>query len=129
MSRLDDWRGTSRLSAPTASERAAAAWARINRKPDTITVIRAGVAQAAQVVRIEWNTGMESKEVGLNSGSAARNYVRIFGIQGHNTQADTDLRRGDKFKYYAAGNLANYEITSIDKTQIGEIQAVAEELQ
>lgn len=129
MSRLDDWRNVSRLSAPTAAERAASVWAWINRKPDTITVIRGGTAQTAQVVRVEFNTGMDSREIGTNSGTSARNYVRIFGIQGHNTEADTDLRRGDKFKYYAAGNLANYEITSIDKTQIGQIQCVAEEIQ
>jgi hypothetical protein len=129
MSRLDDWRSTSRLSAPTASERAAAAWARINRKPDTITIIRAGVAQAAQVVRIEINASANATDLSANSGTSSRRYVTIFGIQGHSTQADTDIQRGDKFKYLAAGNLANYEVLSVDKTQIGDIQAVAEMLE
>ncbi len=129
MSRLDNWRQPNRLSAPSAGERAAGVWAWINRKPDTITIIRSGTAQTAQVVRVEINASANATALASNSGESSRRYVTIFGIQGHNTETDTDIQRNDRFKYYAAGNLANYVVLSVDKTQIGQIQAVAEELQ
>lgn len=129
MSRLDDWRNVSRLSAPTAAERAASVWAWINRKPDTITVIRGGTAQTAQVVRVEINATANATSLASNTGTAARRYVTIFGIQGHSTETDTDIQRNDRFKYQAAGNLANYLVLTVDKTQIGKIEAIAQELE
>lgn len=129
MSRLDDWRNVSRLENPAASERAGSVWAWINRKPDTITVVRGGVAQTPQTVRIEFAVNVMTNEIGGNSGTSGKRYVTIFGIQGHNTAADTNLQRGDKFKYLAAGNAANYEVLSVDKTQIGQVQCIAEQLE
>jgi hypothetical protein len=130
MTRLDNWRIANRIAAPTAALRAAGVWAWILRKPDSITIIRGGVAQStAQTVRIEFAVNVMTNEIGNNSGTSGKRYVTIFGIQGHATQANTDIQRGDKFKYHAAGNLANYEVLSVDKSQIGQIQAIAEELQ
>lgn len=129
MARLSDWIGTNRIAVPTAVERAASVRAWINRKPDTITVIRAGVAQAAQIVRIEFAVNMQTNEIGNNSGTSGKRYITLFGIQGHDTLPDTNIQRGDKFKYLAVGNAANFEVLSVDKTQIGQLQAIAEELQ
>jgi hypothetical protein len=125
MSRLSEWKSQNRLAAPLAEDRAESMWAIIQRKPDTITVIRDGVAQTAQTVRIEI-TSVSANEPKTDSGQAARRAVTIFGIQGHATLGDTDLRRGDRFKYLASGNLANYEVIAVDKVQIGKIEAIAE---
>jgi len=125
MSRLSEWLPQTRLEAPLAEDRAASVWAWIQRKPDAITVIRDGVAQDEQTVRIEI-TSVSANEPKTDSGQAARRSVTVFGIQGHATVADTDLQRGDRFKYLATGNLANYEIIAVDKVQVGQVQAVAE---
>lgn len=111
--------------APTAIERSASVWWWIQRKPTSVVLLRGVSTVTAQTVRIE---NAQPSEVGQDSGQSARRSVMVFGIQGHATLADTDIQRGDKFKWYAAGSLANYEVIAVDKAQIGQVQCACEEI-
>jgi hypothetical protein len=128
MSRLDDWRNTSRLSQPTAAERASSVWFWINRKAHSLVFTRGATTLTAQTVRIEWDN-VQGQESTSASGRGSKNLLRIFGIQGHSTYADTDIQRGDRFSLNSTNSRLNYEVISVDKTQIGQIQATAEEMQ
>lgn len=129
MSRLNDWMNPSRLSAPEDANRAASVWAWINRKPDIVTLVRGETALAAQTVRIEFNTTTRGTELKSDTGASSKQYAMIFGIQGHATETDTNIQRGDQFSYLSPNGALNYEVLSVDKTQIGQVQAIAEELQ
>lgn len=111
--------------APTAVERSSSVWWWINRKPTSIVLLRNGSPLAAQTVRIE---NAQPSETGTNGGLSSTRGVMIFGIQGHATIADTNIVRGDQFKWNAAGALANYEVIAVDKAQIGQVQIYATEL-
>lgn len=125
MARINGWLGTSRILTPTDATRAASVWAWILRKPTEVTLLRGSTVLDAQTVRIE---NANANEVGRESGTAAKRGVVVFGIQGHDTLADTDIQRGDKFKWNAAGSLANYEVIAVDKAQLGQVQCTAEEI-
>ena len=113
MTRADDWLQPQRHSVPTAATRAGSVWVWINQHASSLQVDRSGSLQAAQTVRVE---GSGANEVGSETGRAAKRRVIVFGVQGHSSIADTDLRRGDRFSYNAspAGRL-NYEIIHVDK--------------
>lgn len=132
MTRIDDFLQPQRHIAPTAETRAAGVWVWINQHAVSLVVNRGGTAQTAQTVRIEG-----SKSVGGGASDrrgdvslVVKRQVVVFGIRGHNSIADTDLRRGDRFSYNAnpTGRL-NYEIIHVDSNQLGQIQATAEEIQ
>lgn len=103
-----------------AANRAAAAWNRINDKPSSIAFKNAaGTLQAAQTVRIEYdNSASESESV---AGETAVRKLIVFGIRGHSTLANTDIREGYRFVY----DSDEYRCVSTILT-IGEIQGVFE---
>lgn len=106
--------------APVASERAVDAWRRINDKPTSITVNRDGTTLSAQTVRIEYSESERIVTGEANGMSAIRDVV-IFGVKGHPTVANTDLKYGDLFTYDGQIFQVLFPISTI-----GEIQAVAE---
>lgn len=128
MTRIDDYLLPNRTQNPTAATRAASTWAWILLNASEITIQRGtSTTVAAQTVRIEANA---ASEIGSpERGKAATRSILVFGVTGHNSVDDTDLLRDDRFSYNATptGRL-NYRIISIDKTQIGQIQATAEEI-
>lgn len=64
-------------------------------KPTTITVIRGGVAQAAQVVRLET---LASQRMVQGSGGVTHMIDGVVvGVRNHPVQDDTDLQSGDRF--------------------------------
>jgi len=76
-------------------------------KPTSITVVRGGVEQAAQSVRIE---GLgRPREVQTEGGQTAIADTLIIGYKGHPTLTDTDLQTGDRF---AVGGVS-YEIVAV----------------
>lgn len=76
-------------------------------KPTSITVVRGGVAQAAQSVRVE---GLgRPREVQGEGGQTAIADVLVIGYKGHPTLTDTDLQTGDRF---AVGGVS-YEIVAL----------------
>jgi hypothetical protein len=101
-------------------KRAAAAWKRINEKPQSITLRTAvGVDRAAQTVRLEVDN--RASESSSAAGAAPKMHVIVYGIRNHATLANTAMAEGDRFNY--AGDA--YRIVDII-LQTGEIQGVAE---
>lgn len=125
MSRMDSYLQPNRHQAPTQATRAASTWVWISQNPSEITVSRGNTTLDAQTVRIE--SQIDVSEPASESGKAAKRMITLFGVVGHPSIADTDLRRGDRFSYSATptGRL-NYEVIHVDKTQIGQIQAECE---
>lgn len=77
--------------------RAVLTWARIQDRPTSITAIRAGVALAAQTVRVE--EAPPSTRLTDAGGRVAQLSVTIFGVKDHpdDAVADTDVQAGDRF--------------------------------
>lgn len=103
--------------------RAESAWTRIRQHPTRITIRRAGVALAEQVVRIGLSSSArEDLDVrrGLNLVPGVQRAV-VFGVRSHPILADTDIQHGDRFVVGAA----EYEVVGIVATP-GEIQAFCE---
>lgn len=103
------------------SARAAAAWSRIQDRPSAITLVRDGAALAGQTVRIEPYRQRGLQEVTGASGASARQSVTVFGVRDHETEADTDIVRDDRFAFQGKF----YRVVHVNLFP-GEIQALAE---
>lgn len=99
------------------AQRAANAWRRIQDKPTSITVERAGVDQAAQTVRLEADSGGRMA-VGMGGVQHLVEAV-AFGIRNHATLTDTDLAPGDRF----IASSVTYEVIMVSPALVGELQA------
>ena len=88
-------------------------------KPTSITVVRGGVAQAAQSVRIE--TAGRPTIYQTEAGQTAQADVVIIGYAGHPTITDTDLQLGDRFAVGGVG----YEIVGLLPGLSNSLQAYA----
>ena len=88
-------------------------------KSTSITIVRAGVAQAAQTVRIEEMA--RPREVQTEGGQTALADVFILGYYGHPTITDTDLQTGDRFAVSGVG----YEIVGLLVGMTDSLQAFA----
>lgn len=77
-----------------SEQRAIRAWVRIQRRPRSIVVIRKGVAQSAQTVRVELNNGGSVTNAAI--GQVDTQGVIVYGVIGHPTVADTDIQEQDR---------------------------------
>lgn len=119
MGKADNWLGTSHL-AWAADNRAGDTARTIADKPSSITPVRSKVAQAATVVRIDPMRD-PSERSGPNE-TVSETRVIVLGYKGHATIADTDLQRGDRFKYQGQ----TYTVTQILPSSPYRLIAVAE---
>lgn len=104
----------------SGSPRAVDAWRRIQDKPTQIIIVRdLGGALAEQTVRVEWSG--EVRDVMGQVGTVGERQITVFGVQGHPTVPDTDIRRGDQF----ALDGVQYKVVDVLVT-LGEIQARVE---
>ncbi len=117
---LDAWLSQRGRRAISAATRAVRAWQRILDRPSSVVVYRGGAAQAAQTVRVEFEGGATFRR---EAGEASARTVTLLGVADHPEEADTDLRKGDRFTL--AG--AQYEVKDVIAVP-GEIQARAERL-
>lgn len=104
----------------TIQQRAALAYRRILDKPSSVAFkTPAGTTLSAQTVRIEPDSsaGTATSEAG---GAQVRKTV-VFGVRGHATQADTDIKDGYRF---TLGN-DEYRCQGVLLTH-GEIQGLFE---
>lgn len=119
------WLSTSSDFAPSASDRAVAAWSRIQDKPTSITITRKDTDLSAQTVRVEYSTGGTEQKSEGGVGTSAERSVIIFGIKDHPTEDDTDIRRGDAFSVeVSTGQYVYYRVIDVVHT-LGEVQARA----
>jgi hypothetical protein len=95
-------------------------WKIIQRNPNSITLKRGSTSLAAQTVRIQ--PGNEERQIELPTGkSVTVREIVIFGVVGHPTVADTDIRKDDQFSYLNR----LYKVTDVIENQ-GSKQAWAE---
>jgi hypothetical protein len=109
------------LSAGTAgiaANRAALAWRRISEKPYSIVIKRGTTTLSAQTVRLE--SSSSSNRAGT-AGTVAVREVVVFGVKGHATVTDTNIRRADRFVYGGE----EYQVNDLVLT-LGEVQARCE---
>lgn len=118
MPNLNNWFNSNRYGAPSAADRAVAAWRRIQDKPSVIT--RVGIV-GTQTVRIEYDNASPREVVGDVARTNRRGLI-IFGVRDHPNLAvaDTVLESGDRIIF----NDEEYEIEDVVLT-IGEVQAKA----
>lgn len=103
--------------------RADDAWYRILEKPTEIVIKRHGEGTLdAQTVRVEYSsaTSRGNEAVGQAGRSSSQTAI-IFGIRGHATIPDTDIREGDRFTLDGV----QFKVASVTLTT-GESQSVAE---
>lgn len=101
----------------TATNRATDALARILDKPSSVIIRRGSTNLSAQTVRLEYGSTTSPGEAGVASVNSQR--VVIFGIRDHETEADTDIQRADRF----TDDDGEWEIDQVILTP-GEVQAV-----
>ena len=102
--------------------RAALAWRRINDKKTSIQFrTPANVTLDAQAVRVEYDSGAGTAT--SEAGAGAVRKAVIFGIKGHATLPDTDIKEG----YRCVLGGAEYRCVGTLLT-IGELQANFEEV-
>ena len=120
MSKIDAWTGNSfSLSDWIDVDRGVDTARLIADKSTSITIVRSGVAQAAQTVRIE-DMG-RPREVQTEGGQTAIADTLILGYYGHPTITDTDLQTGDRFAVAGVG----YEIVALLVGLDNSLQAFA----
>lgn len=117
MPNFSDW-GDSTIN---AADRAADAWARIQRDPTSVQFMRIGTLQPAQTVRIVISSSSIRETDGSSGATVTRMTVIVFGIQDHATLADTDMQIGDRFFL----ETQEYEIRTVVAAN-GERQGFAE---
>lgn len=122
MGSFSAWLGDGGMTAPSESVRAALAWRRIGHKSESVQFrTPAGTTLPPQVVRVEHDSG-----AGTATSEAGAGQVRkavIFGIKGHATLPDTDIKEG----YRCVLGGAEYRCVGTLLT-IGEVQANMEEV-
>lgn len=69
----------------------------IQDKPTTITIRRRGVAQAAQVVRLDTFQSAKEADILQSGGLVSNQWMILLGYKGHPVIADTDIESGDTF--------------------------------
>lgn len=119
MSRIDAWLGN---SFPLGSwlddhDLGVDAAILIADKATSIAVIRNGVAQAAQTVRIEEMRG--ARQVQTSAGQVYQIDAVVIGYRGHPTIANTSLQPGDRFA--VAG--VRYEVIMLAPNTPDSLQA------
>ena len=120
MSRVDGWTGDSfPLSDYIDVDRGVDTARVIADKSTSITVVRSGVAQSAQNVRIE--TAGRPAIYQTEAGQTAQADALIIGYAGHPTITDTDLQLGDRFAVGGVG----YEIVGLLSGLSNSLQAYA----
>lgn len=121
MPTLDGWLGvTDDIVVMTAAQRATLEWRRIQDRPTSVVLNRAGSAQPAQTMRIEYNNSSANFVDGTLVRTSKQN-LTLFGVRSHPTVTNTDIQKGDRFTI----NGAQYEVKSL-LTPPGECQAICE---
>lgn len=113
------WLGAGNSTA--TSDRADDAWRRISEKPCEIKIKRGAVTLDPQTVRFEYSTQKGSREAKGGAGVSSVQQGIVFGIRGHNSEADTDIMRDDRLTLDGL----QFRVVNV-LVQTGEIQAMCE---
>lgn len=121
---FDLWLGTASpatVQPIPATDRAALAYSRILDKPTSVVFKTSTTALAAQTLRVESDNSATPRESA--AGNAPRRKVIVYGIRGHATLADNDIKEGYRFV------LDGDELRCVDRIlTIGEVQGIFESI-
>jgi len=110
---------TSPIQAKRIAQRAQDAARRIGEKPTSVVFkTAAGATLPAQSLRLEYDN--RASLASSAAGAAPRMNVIIYGVRGHPTLVDSDIKEGYRFNF---GGDA-YSVADII-LQLGEIQGIA----
>jgi hypothetical protein len=104
--------------------RAQRAERRINDKPVTVTLRRAGTPLDPQTVRVEGSGARRSGTLDTTNASPTVGTVTVVGVRGHPTLDDFDVQVGDRFGL--EGSI--YTVLSVTH-HAGETQALCQRVQ
>lgn len=114
---INAWLGSAINTPPLAADRAADAYRRILDKPVTVAVWRGGSFHHNEIVRIEWDNSSNILPDSVTTVTAVTQVI-VFGISGHATIANTDIKEGDELAL--SGEI--YQVRDVLPTT-GELQA------
>lgn len=130
MSAISQWLGSSDvLSDWLDADRAYDTARKIAARTSSVAVIRDGVKQDAQNVRIELlSSGMVANVFDREGYNLAvgQEAMLLIGYKSHPTITDTDLKRGDRFRYPDTASGDWYEVNFIINNIPDRLLAVAE---
>lgn len=89
-------------------------------KVSSIVLVRAGVSQTAQSVRIE-DLRNKPRSYQTEAGETGLAEILILGYKNHPTITDTDVQRGDRF----ALDGASYRVVAVTPGLLDSLQAFA----
>ncbi len=97
----------------------------IGHKGVQLTLVRGATALSPQwVVLVPASTVSRTQEFTTETGVGGKDVYYVIGCQDHPTVADLDIRKGDRFVLDGA----HFEITFVDYTMAGKIEARAESM-
>lgn len=106
-----------------ADARAAGVGNLIADKPARIELVRAGVVQAAQTVRIDVFGYSASERMGMGNNALINTQrVLVLGYRNHPTEADTDIQANDEFAYDGQ----YYRVVRVESGMTDRVEALAE---
>ena|SRR5215204_5166721 len=110
---------TSPIQAKRIAQRAQDAAKRIGEKPTSVVFkTAAGATLPAQVLRLEYDN--RATLASSTAGAAPRMNLILYGIRGHPSLVDSDIKEGYRFNF---GN-DSYSIVDVI-LQLGEVQGIA----
>lgn len=126
LGRFLDWAGKAADMAGEAA-RAEGVEYMLGHRGVSIMLVRGGSALAAQTVLLV--PARARTESTGEAGQAARAQMTLIGTKGHPTLTDLNIQRGDRFRYPNAAGGTQYEVTHVDRTQPGKVEARADAMQ
>lgn len=91
----------------------------------SVVLVREGEgALPAQTVLL-FPASQSRLEVEGEAGEASTIAMTVVGPRDHSTLPDLDIRRGDRFRYPNVQGGTQYEVTHVDLTQPGKVEARA----
>lgn len=98
----------------------------LNHRGVEITLVRGSMALSPQKVLLVPASGSRSatSEEQGGAGVGGKDFFYIIGTSGHPDIADLDIKRGDLF----ALGTAKFEVTFVDTTMVGKVEARVESM-
>ncbi len=124
MPSISGWLANTQIDVTDEGTRAVVAWRNILDWPTPITLYRNESALAEQTVRLEYSEATTSAEGRGPAGQPSERQLTVFGVRNHPTVEDTNIQRGDLFKYQGD----TYSVVDVILKR-GSLEAYTERLQ
>ena len=106
-------------------DRAASTDYLIGRNPTSLVLVRSTGPLSAQTALV-LPASRSRIEVEGEAGESSLAVVAVIGLRGHATKPDLDIARGDRFRYPDVAGGRQYEVTHVDTSMPGKVEAHAD---